>query len=138
MKKYILTIIIGMMAIVPSNQLIGFPDSQINQADKEAEWKKIRQYWATNLLSGMLIGGATGTAFSCIDKVIGRRIVFEKGSEGPAVLVFLVLLFVEMQVRASLVEEVSYSLDRYAIPNKATLIRNIAWISSWIASIISR
>jgi len=99
---------------------------------------RVCKSYATSLISGGLIGSITGTlsihaiakSFNTANYLIGKN---DGGACLFGTIVPIIILIAENRLRTTLTSDISQNLDENAINHNKNLLRDTAWISSWIA-----
>ena len=130
MKNIFLATIMGLGAITASNPVLCSSESQ-NIVNKKSQWSKVAQYFATNLISGGLIGALTGKlSLYAVSKLLDPKY---KDIEALNSILVIVIWITEIQSRAALVKELNNRLEEQSIKHNPSLITGSAWVASWLA-----
>lgn len=131
MKNIFLATIIGLAMITASKQLMCSSASQENIGNKKASWLEVVQPFATNLISGGLIGALTGKISSyAVTRLLAPKY---KDIEALNSILVIIIWITEIQSRVVLVKELNSRLEEQSIPHNPTLITGSAWVASWLA-----
>jgi len=99
-------------------------------------WSKLCKTYATSLISGGLIGSATGLLSI---KAIARSMnsINPSKIEAPEVIFGIVVptivLIAEYRLRSNLIDDINQNFQENEIQHNKNLLRDTAWITSWIA-----
>ena len=107
-------------------------------------WGKLCKSYATSLISGGLIGSATGIlSVQAIARSINGAVLLttkpdNTGRNNAGAFVFglivpTVILIAENRLRSTLTHDINQNFEENAINHNKNLIRDTAWIASWIA-----
>jgi hypothetical protein len=103
-------------------------------------WEKFCKTYATSFISGGLIGSVTGLLSKeaiiksahglNFDKPNGEAVVF-------GVIIPILILISEYKLRSNVIDDINQSFEENEIQHKKNLVRDTAWIASWITFLSS-
>ena len=102
-------------------------------------WGTLCKTYATSLISGGLIGTATGLlSIQAIIRSIDNANHLTKDKSDAGALAFgvilpIVILISENRLRTTLTHDINQNLEDNAIKHNKNLLRDTAWVASWIA-----
>ena len=110
--------------------------SESNQSPKG--WERLRNTYTTSLISGGLIGSITGalSIYGIAKSLNTASYLMGKNDGGACIfgtIVPIVVLIAENKLRRTFTEDIIQHLDENEINHNKNLLRDSAWISSWIA-----
>lgn len=103
-------------------------------------WGKLCKTYATSLISGGLIGSVTGilSIQAIIRSIDSSKDLTTKPDRDAGAFVFglivpALILSAENKLRSTLTNDINQNFEENAINHNKNLIRDTAWIASWIA-----
>jgi hypothetical protein len=135
-KNMLLTILCTILAVQTA-----LP-AQSNESQKG--WKPLCKSYATSLISGGAIGSITGllTIHTLKKSIAFADVIMKKHNHEVSqvssfftfgVIVPILALISEYKLRSTLVNDINQNLAENEIKHNKNLVRDTAWIASWIA-----
>jgi hypothetical protein len=108
------------------------------EPEQSKGWSKLCKTYATSLISGGLIGTATGwlsiQAIARSTHGIGQNKIATLTPQVTfGIIVPILVLIAENRLRSTLTDDINQNLEENEIKHNKNLIRDTAWIASWIA-----
>src|SRR5579863_6071397 len=106
------------------------------EPEQSKGWSKLCKTYATSLISGGLIGSITG--FLSIQAMARSAYGLNPDKMGTSEVTFgiivpILILITENRLRSNFIDDINQNLEENEIKHNKNLIRDTAWIASWIA-----
>jgi hypothetical protein len=110
------------------------------EPEQSKGWSKLCKTYATSLISGGTIGSITGFLSAKAILKSAHGLNFDKPPTDKeiifGVIIPILILISERRLRSNIIDDLNQSFEENEIKHNKNLIRDTAWITSWITFLL--